>query len=48
MNRGDYYAEIRHLVTETLVENSGLSNEEKSEELNRSLSIFKLQQKMEG
>ena len=30
-NRGDYDAEIRHLLTETLVENSGLSNEEKFE-----------------
>ena len=46
-NRGDYDAEIRHLVTETLVENSGLSDEDKSEALNRSLSILKLQQKME-
>ena len=42
-NRGDYDAEIRHLVTETLVENSGLSNEVKYEELNRSMSILKLQ-----
>ena len=30
------------------MENSGLSDEEKSEELNRSLSILKLQQKMES
>ena len=47
-NRDDYDAEIRHLLTKTLVENSGLTNEEKYEELNRSLSILKLQQKMEA
>jgi hypothetical protein len=47
-NRGDYDALMRHLVTETLVENSRLSMEEKSEELNRSLSILKLQQKTEA
>ena len=47
-NRGDYDAEMRHLVTETLVENSGLSMEDKAAELNRSLSILRLQQKTEA
>ena len=36
------------MVTETLVENSGLSVEDKAEELNRSLSILRLQQKTEA
>ena len=47
-NRRDYDAEIHQLLNETLFENSGLTNEEKYVELNRSLSILKLQQKVEA
>ena len=35
-------------LTETLVENSGPTDEEKHEELNRALSILNLQQKVEA
>ena len=46
--RMDYDAEMRHLLCETLIESSGHSNEEKYEEMNRSLSILNLGKKLEA